>query len=64
MCVSFVTNFSRICCVSAQDIRRFFAPTAAKAAVQKPAPNGNEKKRNPLSSDEDLKKKDVTKAGK
>ncbi|XP_029993926.1 replication factor C subunit 1 isoform X3 [Sphaeramia orbicularis] len=45
------------------DIRRFFAPTSAKPAVQKPAPNGNvkteeKKKRNPpSSSDEEVKKK-------
>ncbi|XP_028259396.1 replication factor C subunit 1 [Parambassis ranga] len=45
------------------DIRRFFAPTTAKPAVQKPAPNGNikpdekKKKKNPLSSDEEVKKK-------
>lgn len=44
------------------DIRRFFAPTSAKPAVQKPAPNGNvkpeEKKKNPpSSSDEEVKKK-------
>ncbi|KAM3623637.1 uncharacterized protein V6R79_013588 [Siganus canaliculatus] len=50
------------------DIRRFFAPTSVKPAVQKPAPNGNikseEKKKNPLSSDEDVnkKKKGTTKA--
>lgn len=44
------------------DIRRFFAPTSSRPAVQKPAPNGNiksekkkNKKKNPLSSDEDLK---------
>ncbi|XP_026215729.1 LOW QUALITY PROTEIN: replication factor C subunit 1 [Anabas testudineus] len=51
------------------DIRRFFAPTSAKPAVQKPAPNGNfkaeqqqkKKKNNPLSSDEEVKKKEITK---
>ncbi|XP_059194050.1 replication factor C subunit 1 [Centropristis striata] len=48
------------------DIRRFFAPTAAKPAVQKPAPNGNvkadeKKKKNPLSSDEEPKKKQTAK---
>uniref|UniRef100_A0A7N6AYV2 Replication factor C subunit 1 n=1 Tax=Anabas testudineus TaxID=64144 RepID=A0A7N6AYV2_ANATE len=57
-------------CVLTQDIRRFFAPTSAKPAVQKPAPNGNfkaeqqqkKKKNNPLSSDEEVKKKEITKA--
>nr|XP_020479853.1 replication factor C subunit 1 [Monopterus albus] len=43
------------------DIRRFFTPTSAKPAVQKPAPNGNfkaeKKKKNPPSSDEETKKK-------
>ncbi|XP_013131181.1 replication factor C subunit 1 [Oreochromis niloticus] len=43
------------------DIRRFFAPTSAKPAVQKPAPNGNDKqekkKKNSLSTDEEVKKK-------
>ncbi|XP_054460149.1 replication factor C subunit 1 [Anoplopoma fimbria] len=43
------------------DIRRFFAPTSDKSAVQKPAANGNvrteKKKKNPLSSDEEVKKK-------
>ncbi|XP_063740002.1 replication factor C subunit 1 isoform X2 [Eleginops maclovinus] len=51
------------------DIRRFFAPTAAKPAVQKPASNGNikteeqkkKKKKNPLSSDEEVKKKETPK---
>lgn len=63
MTVFFITNLSRIV---VQDIRRFFAPTSAKPAVQKPAPNGNfkseeekkKKKKNPLSSDEEVKKKD------
>lgn len=44
-----------------QDIRRFFAPTSAKLAVQKPAPNGNDKqekkKKNSSSTDEEVKKK-------
>ncbi|XP_042079308.1 replication factor C subunit 1 [Haplochromis burtoni] len=43
------------------DIRRFFAPTSAKPAVQKPAPNGNDKqekkKKNSSSTDEEVKKK-------
>ncbi|XP_030588294.1 replication factor C subunit 1 [Archocentrus centrarchus] len=44
------------------DIRRFFAPTSAKPAVQKPAPNGNnkpeeKKKKNSSSTDEEVKKK-------
>ncbi|XP_068448228.1 replication factor C subunit 1 [Clinocottus analis] len=44
------------------DIRRFFAPTSDRCAVQKPAPNGNvkteeKKKKNPLSPDEEVKKK-------
>ncbi|XP_068607069.1 replication factor C subunit 1 [Brachionichthys hirsutus] len=42
------------------DIRRFFQPTSAKSAVQKPASKGDikpEKKMNPLSSDEEVKKK-------
>ncbi|XP_068561564.1 replication factor C subunit 1 isoform X2 [Cebidichthys violaceus] len=48
------------------DIRRFFAPTSDKSAVQKPAPTGNvktekKKKKNPFSSDEDVKKKETTK---
>ncbi|XP_070684271.1 replication factor C subunit 1 [Pempheris klunzingeri] len=46
------------------DIRRFFAPSSAKPAVQKPAPNGNiktEKKKNPLSSDEEVKNKKAAK---
>ncbi|XP_038569412.1 replication factor C subunit 1 [Micropterus salmoides] len=50
------------------DIRRFFAPTAVKPAVQKPAPNGNvkteekkKKKKKSLSSDEELKKKEPAK---
>ncbi|XP_067353865.1 replication factor C subunit 1 isoform X3 [Channa argus] len=50
------------------DIRRFFAPTPANPAVQKPAPNGNskaeekkKKKKNSLSPDEELKK-DTTKS--
>ncbi|XP_044047085.1 replication factor C subunit 1 isoform X2 [Siniperca chuatsi] len=51
------------------DIRRFFAPTSAKPAVQKPAPNGNvkteekkkTKKKNPLSPDEEVKKKETAK---
>uniref|UniRef100_A0AAQ5YH70 Replication factor C subunit 1 n=1 Tax=Amphiprion ocellaris TaxID=80972 RepID=A0AAQ5YH70_AMPOC len=54
-----------------QDIRRFFVPTLAKPAVQKPASNGNikpdeKKKKNPLSSDEEVKKKkkETTKARK
>ncbi|XP_049900484.1 replication factor C subunit 1 [Epinephelus moara] len=43
------------------DIRRFFAPAAAKPAVQKPASNGNikteeKKKKNHPSSDEEVKK--------
>ncbi|KAI9519109.1 hypothetical protein NQZ68_031380 [Dissostichus eleginoides] len=59
--------------LSIMDIRRFFAPTASKPAVQKPASNGNikmeeeekkkKKKKNPLSSDEEVKnkKKETTK---
>ncbi|XP_072239367.1 replication factor C subunit 1 [Leuresthes tenuis] len=50
------------------DIRRFFAPTSAKPAVQKPAPNGNlkdeekkKKKKSEKSSDEEVKKKKTTK---
>ncbi|KAK2817008.1 hypothetical protein Q5P01_025199 [Channa striata] len=55
------------------DIRRFFAPTSAQPAVQKPAPNGNlkaeeekkkkqkQKKKNSLSSDEEVKKKNTSK---
>nr|XP_046269466.1 replication factor C subunit 1 isoform X2 [Scatophagus argus] len=47
------------------DIRRFFQPTSAKPAGQKPSPNGGikieeekkKKKKNPLSSDEEEKKK-------
>uniref|UniRef100_A0AAQ4QYK9 Replication factor C subunit 1 n=1 Tax=Gasterosteus aculeatus aculeatus TaxID=481459 RepID=A0AAQ4QYK9_GASAC len=52
------------------DIRRFFAPTSDKSAVQKPAPaepvntekkekkeEKKKKKKNPLSSDEEVKKK-------
>ncbi|XP_042340871.1 replication factor C subunit 1 isoform X2 [Plectropomus leopardus] len=45
------------------DIRRFFAPTSGKPAVQKPASNGTtkteekKKKKNPLSPDEEVKKK-------
>ncbi|KAF3687642.1 Replication factor C subunit 1 A1-P145 Activator 1 140 kDa subunit [Channa argus] len=46
------------------DIRRFFAPTPANPAVQKPAPNGNskaeekkKKKKNSLSPDEDKSSK-------
>ncbi|XP_061566368.1 replication factor C subunit 1 isoform X2 [Cololabis saira] len=46
------------------DIRRFFAPTTAKPAVQKPASNGNikpeeknKRKKKSLSSDEDGKKR-------
>ncbi|XP_041642033.1 replication factor C subunit 1 [Cheilinus undulatus] len=42
------------------DIRRFFAPSAAKPVVQKPAPNGNiktEEKKKPPSSDEEVKRK-------
>lgn len=53
-------------CVLTQDIRRFFAPTSVKPAVQKPAPNGNlkaeeKRKKNSQSSDEEVKKK-TTKA--
>ncbi|KAM3864864.1 replication factor C subunit 1 [Diretmus argenteus] len=46
-----------------QDIRRFFAPTSSKPAVQKPAPNGctnteeEKKKSKSVSSDVDVKKK-------
>ena len=54
-------------CVCVQDIRRFFQPTVAKPAGQKPASNGNIKteekttrKKNPLSSDEEVKKKKET----
>lgn len=51
------------------DIRRFFAPTLAKPAVQKPAQNGSispeekkkKKKKNPLSSDEEVKRKETKK---
>lgn len=53
------------------DIRRFFAPTTSKPAVQKPPSNGNistkseEKKRKTLlSSDEDVKNTKNTKASK
>nr|XP_057946293.1 replication factor C subunit 1 isoform X2 [Doryrhamphus excisus] len=43
------------------DIRRFFAPSA-KPSAQKAAPNGAiSPKRNPLSSDEELKEKKTTK---
>lgn len=55
-------------CVLTQDIRRFFAPTSVKPAVQKPAPNGNlkaedkKKKKTSQSSDEEVKKKETTKA--
>ncbi|KAM8878792.1 replication factor C subunit 1 isoform 2-T2 [Spinachia spinachia] len=51
------------------DIRRFFAPTSDKSAVQKPPPTEpvktekkKKKKKNPLSSDEEVKKKEIAKA--
>lgn len=46
-----------------QDIRRFFQPTSAKPAVQRSAPSGGikTKKKNPLSSDEEVKKKETVK---
>ncbi|XP_071360428.1 replication factor C subunit 1 [Trachinotus anak] len=44
--------------VFTMDIRRYFGSTAGKAAVQKPAPNGNGKKNSkPLSPDEGVKQK-------
>ena len=46
--------------VITQDIRRFFAPTSAKPAAPKTAPNGNpgkDAKKPKSSSDEDLKNK-------
>lgn len=53
------------------DIRRFFAPTSSKPAVQKPSSNGNisaksdeKKRKNLLSSDEDVKNVKNTKASK
>ncbi|XP_062420458.1 replication factor C subunit 1 isoform X1 [Pungitius pungitius] len=55
--------------VRTQDIRRFFAPTSDKSAVQKTPPTEHvktekkkKKKKNPLSSDEEVKKKEVAKA--
>lgn len=53
--------------VRTQDIRRFFAPNAAKPVAQKPASNGNnktdekKKKKNLSSSDEEVKKKETAK---
>lgn len=56
---SVILTVCTLLCV--QDIRRFFAPTSAKPAVQKPAPNGNDKqekkKKNSSSTDEEVKKK-------
>ncbi|CAL1601443.1 unnamed protein product [Knipowitschia caucasica] len=51
------------------DIRRFFAPTASKAAVQKPAPDDKnnikeEKRTYSVSSDEEVKNKKKTKVSK
>lgn len=50
----------RYVCVWMQDIRRFFQPTSPKPAVQRSAPNGDnktEKKKKSTSSEEDMKKK-------
>lgn len=56
-----------LCPVLKQDIRRFFAPTSVKPAVQKLAANGNfkeeeKRKKKSQSSDEELRKKETTKA--
>lgn len=66
LCVLVIIENLCMFSVCTQDIRRFFAPAAGKAAVQKPAPNGNlkgeEKKKNKPVEGVKQKKKETNKA--